>query len=36
MNRTKFTYMLRRVLPMWKPREVIEETVEFCRANSVD
>lgn len=36
MKKKAASYMLRRVLPLWKPEEAIEEVLSFCRRNHVD
>ena len=36
MNSEKVNYMLRRVLPTWKPQETIDEVTEFCLKNHID
>ena len=28
-------YMLRRVLPLWKPKEIIDETLNFCETAAI-
>ncbi|HPN84093.1 MAG TPA: hypothetical protein PK821_02045, partial [Victivallales bacterium] len=36
MKKNTASYMLRRVLPWWKPDEAIEEAIAFCQRNHVD
>ncbi|MEI6422128.1 MAG: hypothetical protein WCP55_07905 [Lentisphaerota bacterium] len=36
MNKKTVNYMLRRVLPMWKPQEAIDEGIGFCRQHHID
>jgi hypothetical protein len=35
-EKNKVAYMLRRVIPMWKPQEAIDEVVAFCRQHHID